>query len=138
MFNLSACFVNEHIDKGEIKELSDNFIELFVQKNAEELFNCFCYDIRENRKDETIEEMQKAFDFIDGNIIDYEFNSFGSEEEKKSSGQIYYYECNPNYKNVLTDNGKNIQYVLLIVLIIRKTRNMKDCGELRSEIMMIT
>ena len=104
--NISACFVNEHIDKGEIKELSDNFIELFVQKNAEELFNCFCYDIRENRKDETIEEMQKAFDFIDGNIIDYEFNSFGSEEEKKSSGQIYYYECNPNYKNVLTDNGK--------------------------------
>ena len=35
MFNLSACFVNEHIDRGKIKEISDNFIELFVQKNAE-------------------------------------------------------------------------------------------------------
>jgi len=106
MFNLSACFVNEHIDRGEIKEISDNFIELFIQKDTNELFNCYCSDIRENRKEETDEEMQNAFDFIDGNIVDYEFSSFGGEEEKKTSGHIYFYQCNSRYVNVLTDMGK--------------------------------
>ena len=104
--NLSACFFIEHIDKNEIRELSDNYIELFVQKNAYELFNCFCSDIQENRKEDTTREMRQAFDFIDGNIVDYEFNDFGSEEEHRSDGKIAYFQCNPNYKNVLTDTGK--------------------------------
>ena len=57
ILNISACFVNEHIDKNEIREIGEQFNELFLRKNADELLDCFCPDIKENRKEETLEEM---------------------------------------------------------------------------------
>ena len=110
MFNLSACFVNEHIDKNEIREIGEHFNEMFVQKNVDELYNCFCSDIQENRKEETIEEIQKAFDFIDGNITEYKFSMIGFEEEHKREGIIQYYSIDPICRNVKTDKGN--QYTI--------------------------
>ena len=110
ILNISACFVNEHIDKNEIREISNNFMELFVQENTDELFNCFCSDIRENRKEETIEEIQNAFDFIDGDITEYKLYSFGSEEEHKSDGKITYFQCNPRYDIVFADKEYRVVF----------------------------
>lgn len=65
----------------------------------------FCKDIRENRREETLEEINSLYDFIDGDIETYEYISEGSIEQKKSDGEVYYYWCTPKYDMVL-NNGK--------------------------------
>lgn len=104
-FLLTSCTDNQQVDKKEIKNTVEQMMEYIVDKDAENVFNFFTLDIRNNRKDITMEEIQQAFDYIDGNITSYDAVEIGGEEEHKEEGKIEFFHCLPEVCNVTTDTG---------------------------------
>lgn len=101
---LSSCADESLQMHDEIKSTAEHAMTLFANKELNELIKLFSKDIQENRKDETIAEIEKIYDFFDGEIISYEFDSEGGVEAKKSDGKVYYYDCFLRF-NAETDNG---------------------------------
>lgn len=104
-FSLTACTGNQQVDKKEIGNTVEQMMGYIIDENKTELFGFFSTDIRENRKEETLNEMDKAFDFINGNIVSYDYAGIGGGEENKNDGKIYYFNCYPEFRNVTTDTG---------------------------------
>lgn len=101
---MTSCTDESSQMHDEIKSTAEHAITLFADKELNELIKLFSEDIQENRKDETIAEIEKIYDFFDGEIISYEFDSEGGVEAKKSDGKVYYYDCFLRF-NAETDNG---------------------------------
>lgn len=82
-------------------------MEYIVNEDAESVFGFFVSDIRDNREELTMKEIQKAFDYIDGNIVSYDDIKIHGEEEHKSEGKIEFFQCYPEARNVTTDTGNS-------------------------------
>jgi hypothetical protein len=105
MLFLSSCTSNQQVERKEIINTVEQLMESIVDEDAESVFDFFASDIRNNRKELTIEEIQQAFAYIDGNIISYDAIEICGEEEHKENGQISFFHCLPEACNVTTDTG---------------------------------
>ena len=104
-FSLTSCASNQHVDKKEIGNTVEQMMEYIVNENKSDLLNYFCSDIQENREEETLEEMEKAFEFINGNIVSYDYAGTGGGQETIHEGKTVFYDCRPEFRNVTTDTG---------------------------------
>ena len=102
---LTSCLGNQQINKKEIGNTVDKMMGYIIDENKTDLLRFFSSDIRDNREEETLKEMEKAFEFINGNIISYEYAGICGEEEHKDKGKIEFFLCYPEFRNVTTDTG---------------------------------
>jgi len=93
-----SCTVNEHISGKKIKKNATEMMQCAVDKDAERLFSFFNDDMKNNYSEHTLKEIQQLFDYIDGNIVSYEYKGTGGSEENKHDGHIYYYSCYPKFE----------------------------------------
>lgn len=101
---LTSCKKKVWAIEKEIKHTAEQIIETIIDEDEEALFIFFASDIQDNRKDQTLEEIQQGFDFIDENIVSYDYYR-GGGERRKSHGNIEYYNCHFEFRNVITEGG---------------------------------
>ncbi|MDE6253167.1 MAG: DUF5104 domain-containing protein [Lachnospiraceae bacterium] len=99
---LTSCTMKYHSD---IKKETKTWIKYFKEEDAEGLLEVFCSDIKDNYSDETLEEIEAAFEFIDGDIVSYEFESESGSRQTKDNFKTKLYYCYPVYF-IKTNMGK--------------------------------
>lgn len=92
------------IHHSKIKNTMEQAMEYFANKDINSLMLMFTEDIQENRKDETIEEIEALYEFFDDEIVSYSYSKEGGGERANRYEEIYYYHCCPEFK-VITNNG---------------------------------
>lgn len=104
-FLLTSC--KEHVWTIEEKmdQTAEEIMEVIVDEDSKALFKFFASDIQDNRKEETLEEIQQAFDFIDGKIVSYDYHPIPGRRSQ-NYGNIDYFDSLPEFRNVTTDLGK--------------------------------
>lgn len=112
MFSLSSCNfkgLSHWIKlKGQIRKEVDQMMECIKNEDKEGLLELFCEDVRETHREETLKEIEDAFDFIDGKVVSYKNYSFGYSEHI-SHGMVVSGSYSPGYYEVKTDTGKNYE-----------------------------
>ncbi len=93
-------------DIGDVAELA---MQRFVDKETNELLELFSDDIRNNRKEETVKELEELYSYFDEEIDEYEYDGEGGGEVNKRDGKVQYYNCHPSFI-VTTDDG--VEYVV--------------------------
>ncbi|MDE6253166.1 MAG: DUF5104 domain-containing protein [Lachnospiraceae bacterium] len=99
---LTSCTMKYHSD---IKKETKTWINYFKEEDAEGLLELFCSDIKNNYYDETLEEIEAAFEFIDGDIVSYKYKGEGSSGQTKDDFKTKLYYCYPEYQ-IETSTGK--------------------------------
>ncbi|MDE6232666.1 MAG: DUF5104 domain-containing protein, partial [Lachnospiraceae bacterium] len=95
--------------RSDIKKESKTWIKYFKEEDAEGLIELFCSDIKDNYYDETLEEIETAFEFIDGDIVSYEFESEYSLAQTKDNFKTIFYCCDPVY---FVETNKGEKYMI--------------------------
>ena len=103
--SFSSCFFKDHVFSWDVRHDAEAWFECIKNKDAEALMEYFSPYIKENRREETITELNSIFDFIEGNIVSYTYSSGGLVEEM-DHGHIKYYSCCPEFRKVTTDKNK--------------------------------
>ena len=98
-------FVSCRSYKKDINDNGRKWMESFINKDADEIYETFSKDVKENRSELTKEEIQKALKFIDGNVVEREYEGYGGEDQRKEDYKTYYYHCIVRF-NLYTDNNK--------------------------------
>lgn len=98
---LSSCVNHSAV----IKENAEEMMQCIIDRDAEKLLTYFSEDIRENRTEETLEEIEKLFEFIDGDIVSYIYDS-GGTRGSTSNFEYDFYLCYPTFQSVETTTGK--------------------------------
>ena len=114
--SFSSCFFKDHVFSWDVRHDAEAWFECIKNKDAEALMEYFSPYIKENRREETITELNSIFAFIEGNIVSYKYSS-GSLMEKMDHGHIYYYDCHPHFENVQTERKNNLEIVFHCHLI---------------------
>lgn len=91
--------------RNEINNNGKSWMESFINKDADEIYETFSKDVKENRSELTKEEIQEALKFIDGNIVESEYEGYGGLDQRKEDYKTYYYHCIVRF-NLFTDNNK--------------------------------
>lgn len=104
---LSSCskysvFVDEDI---VIKENAEQMMQCIIDRDAEKLLTFFSADMQENESEKTLEEIEKLFEFIDGDIVSYIYDS-GGTRGSTSNFEYDFYLCYPTFQSVETTTGK--------------------------------
>lgn len=88
-----------------IKENAEQMLQCIIDRDAERLLTFFSDDIQENRSEETLEEIEKLFEFIDGDIVSYTYN-WGGAAGSTNDFQFYFYCYEPIFQRTETTTGK--------------------------------
>ncbi len=87
--SLVSCTINEHVSEKEIEEKATQIMECVVDEDADKLFTYFNSDMKSDNSKQSLKEIQQLFDYIDGNIVFYDYKGVGGSEEDKHDGHIY-------------------------------------------------
>ncbi len=110
---LFSCSHNQHITKKDKQKIADNTelcMQAIVEKDNQKLMDLLCSDIQDNKKVIVSDQIDAAFDFINGKIVSYDYKGIYGEEEHKDKGIISLYRCSPQYRDVTTDT--NHEYIV--------------------------
>lgn len=99
---ITSCTMKYHSD---IKNESKTWIKYFKEEDAEGLLELFCDNIKDNYADDTLEEIADAYDFIEGDIVSYDFESESGSRQSKDNFKTKLYYCYPVYY-IKTNTGK--------------------------------
>lgn len=106
LFVLSILCLSSCVDHNAIiNENSEQMLQCIIDRDAEKLLTYFSEDIRENRTEKTLEEIEKLFEFIDGDIVSYTRFS-GGEAKTTSGGEIIFWHCTPQFRSAKTTTGE--------------------------------
>ncbi len=86
------------------------WIKYFEDKDEKGLLKLFCSDIKINHREKTLEEINDAFKFIDGDIIKYDYRGEGSGGESVQGCRTEYFYYHPEYR-VKTNTGKKYKII---------------------------
>jgi hypothetical protein len=117
----SSCLDNSEEYKApdqQAEETQNEIMECFTSKDSEKLKEMFCTYVQQN--DEKLdEEIQAAFDFLDGEIVSYDeaFSDFGGGESDESGWKTQ--SCFAKTTNVITTQGTNYTIEFAGYLIYR-------------------
>lgn len=106
---MMSCSSESKEMKDDIEDTAKLAMQRFVDKDTNELIELFSNDIQNNRKEETIKELEELYLYFDEEIDVYEYDGEGGGEVNKSDGKVQYYNCHPSFI-VTTDEG--IEYVV--------------------------
>ena len=122
---LTSCTMKYHSD---IKKESKTWIKYFKEEDVEGLLEVFCSDIKDNYSDETLEEIETAFEFIDGDIVSYELKSEYSLAQTKDNFKTKYYSCDSVYF-IETSTGKKytIRFFYNYIWVEKPEREGVEC-----------
>ncbi len=117
----------------EIKTIAQQVMQCIVNENKTELLHLFSTDIQNNYAQQITFELDRAFEFINGKIISYDYAGIYGESEKVHYGKVKFYDCNPKICNVITDSGVKYE----IKFVYTRTWETKPEREGISEIRII-
>lgn len=80
-------------------------MKYFEEEDADRLLKWFSDDIKNNRSDETLEEIEAAFEFIEGDIISCKYGGDSSGGKTKDNFITIRYYCYPIFY-IETSAGK--------------------------------
>lgn len=123
MFALFFVFVKPNLkyylgyfNNRDLRKERNAIIGYFAEDNSDDLLSDFSDIIKKERANLTKEEIEDAFDFIEGDIISYDTNPMGGIC-KKDVVVKYYLDTWFYYTNVQTNAGKTysiyVNYVYL-------------------------
>ena len=123
-FTLFGCSKSTDNKPNSKKELAKEIVDCFNNDNSERLKNIFCDKITSthNKLDE---EILSAFNFIDGNITDYDVK-LSSEGNEVNEGITTKNEFSLRIENVVTD--KNEEYLIIFAYRSVDTENVDNIG----------
>lgn len=98
---LSSCVNHSAV----IKENAEEMMQCIIDRDAERLLTFFSSDIQENESEKTLEEIEKLFEFIDGDIISYTYSSGGGRRSVRDGEFVFYYR-RPTFEKTETTTGK--------------------------------
>lgn len=124
---MTSCTFVYHQD---IDRKAKTWIEYFEDEDVEGLFSIFCSDIKDNYADETKEEIQKAFDFIDGDITSYKYEGEGGGGQTKDNYKTILYFCYPEYL-IETSNRKKYNLIFSYKYIWKDRPECEGVGSIR-------
>lgn len=102
--------------KSEINANGKAWMDNFVKKDADGIYDAFSKDVKENRSELTKEEIREALDFIDGNIIESEYEGYGGGAQSKENYKTIFYYSDVEF-NLFTDNDKNYHICITYIHI---------------------
>lgn len=88
-----------------VKGNAEQMMQCIIDRDAEKLLTYFSKDIRENESEETLEEIEALFEFIDGDIVSYSYFSGGGADSTGNFEYDYYF-CTPEFQKTETTTGK--------------------------------
>ncbi len=88
-----------------IEENVGQMLQCIIDGDAEKLLTFFTEDMRENESEETLEEIEELFKFIDGDITSYSYSS-GFTRKSISNFEYKLYYCTPIFERAETTAGK--------------------------------
>lgn len=102
----SACSSQTHDYREEINIDAEEFMKCLKEKNIEQILTFFSDEIQNNRNETTTEELNKLYNFIEGDISSYEYIGEGNKEEKRRDGKVVFYYVNPSFYVVTTSGNE--------------------------------
>ncbi len=130
LFVLSILCLSSCVDHNAIiNENSEQMLQCIIDRDAEKLLTYFSEDIRENRTEKTLEEIESFLNLL--TVILFPILDFREARRKRQvvvksfSGTVLH-----NFEVRKQLQGKFIPYNFLIVTFGRKNRNVKGYVEL--------
>jgi len=106
------------------QDVAQEIINTFIERDEEVLYSLLSQAAKDFEK--TREQIQEAFDFIDGEIVSYELpNDTGGGGGSKDNGRITSRSITPRINDVLTDAGKIYRISFHYRLINENNRNLE-------------
>ena len=142
---LVSCGNDDYKEPNEeAVSISENMIQSFKSKNADQIKDMFCSYVLSSDKN-IKKEIESAFEFIDGEIISYKdpfpmtvgaqkAKSYGAriDDVKTDKGTTYTISFNGEFRN---DNDKSVEGVRYIKIINEtKKKSSSDKNEYMKEI----
>jgi hypothetical protein len=104
------------------KDLAQEIMDAFTEKDEEALFSLFSQELQEYPL--AREQIQEAFNFIDGEIISYELPAFAEGGGKViEEGKIMSENIAPIIYDIETDSGKRYQILFQYFIIFEYDKN---------------
>lgn len=88
-----------------IRENAEQMFQCIIDRDAEGLLAFFSAEMQENESEKTLEEIEKLFEFIDGDIASYSYH-LGGGKGSINNLEYDYYLCHPTFQSVETTTGK--------------------------------
>ena len=110
--SIANRFNNFVSQEQEIKTIAQQVMQCIVNKNKTELLHLFSTDIQNNYAQQITFELDRAFEFINGKIISYDYAGIYGGGATTHYGKTTYFHCYPEFRNVITDTG--FEYVIEI------------------------
>lgn len=111
-------------DDVKVRDMSETIIECFINKDIETLKSMFCPIILS--LDDIDEQIQGAFDFIDGEIISYDIPRVHAMHKQNHEGITTLHYIRPNIRNIESNLGKT--YEIRYYSYLANTENNNRIG----------
>ncbi|MCL2634699.1 MAG: DUF5104 domain-containing protein [Oscillospiraceae bacterium] len=102
MITVTGCV---ETDSAKVRAMSEEIMQCFINKDVETLKNMFSPAIL-TMHDDIDEQIQNAFDFIDGEIISYRIPTAHNMHKQTDGGKATLHTIQPRISNIETVEGK--------------------------------
>ncbi len=124
---ITSCTIEYHYD---IDKKAKTWIQYFKNEDVDGLFKLFCSDIKDNYSDKTLDEIRMAFEFIDGDIVEYKYKGEGGGGQTKDNYKTILYYCYPEYL-IETSTGKKYNIIFSYKYIWKAKPECEGIGSIR-------
>lgn len=102
--SLSSCnYIHKKLAPyaGTAEKMRNSVMDGFTNQNIEVLKDLFCDEIKNTH--DLDEEIQAAFEFIQGNIVSYDLSMYGPSGEEVRDGKVVSKDRSINVEKIITD-----------------------------------
>ena len=124
---ITGCYTNSS-EKDIAVQDCDKIIQCIKEENAEELKQMFCITILDSNVD-LDEQIENAFDFIDGEIVSYNY-LIGSESISVDEGKRTRYQIYPSIRNIKTNNNNEYTIYFYKYVICLENPNKEGISQI--------
>lgn len=125
VISLSSC---QAIEKklfpyaGTAEKMRDSVMDCFTDQNVEVLKDLFCDEIKNTH--DLDEEIQAAFEFIQGNIVSYDLSMYGPSGEEVRDGKVVLKDRSINVDKIITDLDNEYKIAFNYYLVNEEHKDM--------------
>jgi hypothetical protein len=127
---LTGCKSGQNYELQLAREVAQEIMDAVIEKDEELLFSLLSQNQQNYHK--ISEQIQEAFDFIDGEIISYELptNTLGGGKVLEN-GKVISENIRIDIKNVETNSGKKYHIIIQYFLIFKEDINVEGIRLIR-------
>ncbi len=103
---MSMCRAGDYFEyKSNVENAATNMLQCVINQDKEGLYEYLNDVIKEHYSSDALDEIERLFEDIDGNITSYDYEGEGGGQQTTEYGEMIFCSTHPGFE-ITTDTGK--------------------------------